>query len=239
MKIMNWQHKMTIAMLGLGLSFMSLQSMGCSGFSLDGGGDGCVTGGCSGTSCRETEDDSVSTCEWREEYACYKQHGTCERGADDQCGWRASQALQDCIAAAQNSGGGTSGDCVVGGCSGQLCLEPGNEIVTTCEWREEYACYQQHGTCERGVDNQCGWRATQELQDCIDAANNPSTRTPVSDQCIRNATDACTSDADCKAGGCGGELCEGINNNGASDCNCTAPQGISCGCVNGTCSWWQ
>ncbi len=171
MKNMNWQHRVMIAMLGMGLAFTSLQSMGCSGVNVDGGGD--------------------------------------------------------------------NGDCEVGGCSSQLCVEPGNDGASTCEWREEYACYQQHGICERGANNQCGWRATQDLQACVEAANNPATRTPVSDQCIRNANDACTTDADCKAGGCGGELCHGINNDGVSDCNCTAPQGISCGCVNGTCSWWQ
>lgn len=140
-----------------------------------------------------------------------------------------------------DGGGNNDAECVVGGCSGQLCVEAGgNDGVSTCEWREEYACYQQHGVCERGADNQCGWRATQALQDCVTAANNPMmTRTPASGACIRNSTDACSADADCATGGCGGELCEGKGNGGATTCECTAPQGVSCGCVNGTCSWWQ
>lgn len=140
------------------------------------------------------------------------------------------------------SGAGSSNAaCVIGGCSSQLCVEAGgNGGVSTCEWREEYACYQQHGVCERGADNQCGWRATQELQDCVTAANNPMmTRTPASGACIRNSSDACTTDADCATGGCGGELCEGVGKGGVTTCECTAPQGVSCGCVNGTCSWWQ
>lgn len=172
MKTMNWQHRVMIAVLGIGFTLASAQTMGCAGFSNDGGGDG---------------------------------------------------------------------DCVVGGCSSQLCVESGgNGGISTCEWRDEYACYQQHGICERGADDQCGWRATQELQNCVDAANNPTmTRMPISAECIRNAPNTCATDADCKTGGCGGELCAGIDNDGVTDCNCTAPQGVSCGCVNGKCSWWQ
>jgi hypothetical protein len=136
----------------------------------------------------------------------------------------------------------TSGgdDCVVGGCSGQSCIEPDDDRVTTCEWREEYACYKQHGICERNASDACGWRPSQALQDCIaEAQNTMANRTPVSGACIRNTTDACSTDADCKSGGCGGELCHGVANGGISTCDCTAPQGVACGCVNGTCSWWQ
>ncbi len=136
---------------------------------------------------------------------------------------------------------GGADDCVVGGCSGQSCVEPGGDgLISTCEWLEEYACYKDHGVCERNASNQCGWKPSQALQDCIDVARNPmSNRMPVSGACIRNATDACTTDADCKTGGCGGELCEGTAGQGITTCECTGPQGISCGCVNGTCSWWQ
>lgn len=138
------------------------------------------------------------------------------------------------------SNGGGDGDCVVGGCSGQLCVDSPDNGISTCEWRDEYACYQQHGICERNASNKCGWRQTQELQDCVTAANNPqTTRMPASGQCIRNSQETCSTDADCKPGGCGGELCEAIGSSGATDCNCTAPQGVTCGCVNGTCSWWQ
>jgi eight-cysteine-cluster-containing protein len=139
------------------------------------------------------------------------------------------------------TGGGGEG-CVVGGCSSQLCIEPGNDGISTCEWNEAYACYQQQGICERNSNNECGWRQTQALQDCIAAASNPNPmpiRTPVLGPCIRNQPDACTSDADCTTGGCGGEVCHGVGNDVTSTCDCTAPQGISCGCVNGSCSWWQ
>lgn len=58
--------------------------------------------------------------------------------------------------------------CFVGGCSGQACSsDPG--VVTTCEWRPEYACYDT-ATCERGADGNCGWRATEALTSCLDGA---------------------------------------------------------------------
>ncbi len=57
--------------------------------------------------------------------------------------------------------------CTVGGCSGQLCYDPATGSgITTCIWREEYACYRT-GICERGVDGNCGWRATPELTACL------------------------------------------------------------------------
>ncbi len=55
--------------------------------------------------------------------------------------------------------------CYVGGCSGQICSDdPG--AISTCEWRDEYACYQT-ATCERQSDGQCGWTATAELDACL------------------------------------------------------------------------
>jgi eight-cysteine-cluster-containing protein len=59
-------------------------------------------------------------------------------------------------------------ECAVAGCSGQLCVEaseaPG--IITTCEYRPEYTCYQ-NARCERQIDKQCGWTQTQELLTCL------------------------------------------------------------------------
>jgi hypothetical protein len=59
----------------------------------------------------------------------------------------------------------TAKTCYVGGCSGQICSE--NEgVISTCEWREEYACYQT-ATCELQADGNCGWTQTAELQQCL------------------------------------------------------------------------
>jgi hypothetical protein len=58
------------------------------------------------------------------------------------------------------------GACYVGGCSGQICSDQ-QGVISTCEWREEYACYQQFGTCERQANNACGWTPTAELTMCL------------------------------------------------------------------------
>jgi hypothetical protein len=59
-------------------------------------------------------------------------------------------------------------DCQRGGCSGQACSN-GAGLVTTCEWRPEYACYQA-ASCEAQTDGHCGWTPTPELQMCLDGA---------------------------------------------------------------------
>ena len=48
--------------------------------------------------------------------------------------------------------------CVVTGCSSHVCAD--SHVATTCEWREEYACYGQFGVCERDAAGPCGWRPT-------------------------------------------------------------------------------
>lgn len=63
--------------------------------------------------------------------------------------------------------------CQVGGCSGQLCFAPGNDLASTCEWRNEYACYRT-ARCERQAGGACGWTSTPELQQCLEAARKVS-----------------------------------------------------------------
>ncbi|MCR4330700.1 MAG: hypothetical protein NUV49_02355 [Patescibacteria group bacterium] len=66
-----------------------------------------------------------------------------------------------------NEGVSQGGGCVPAGCSGQLCIEEelAGEIVTTCEYRPEYACYRT-AVCERQKSGTCGWRETEELRIC-------------------------------------------------------------------------
>jgi S-layer homology domain len=68
----------------------------------------------------------------------------------------------------------SSAGCVVGGCSGQLCVEAGlDDVVSTCEWRNEYACYQT-AVCARQANGLCGWSQTVQLRACLqqNAATN-------------------------------------------------------------------
>ena len=133
----------------------------------------CFVGGCSGTLCSDHE-GAVSTCEYKEEYACY-QSATCERQADGQCGWTQTEELKKCLAGAEDPGPIDAGpgpiiyppsECVVTGCSGQLCSDTPVDSFTTCEWRGEYACYTE-ATCARQADGKCGWTQTDELEACL------------------------------------------------------------------------
>ena len=60
----------------------------------------CYVGGCSGQLCSDQE-GLVSTCIWKEEFACYDT-ATCERQTDGQCGWTQTDALAACIDKANN-----------------------------------------------------------------------------------------------------------------------------------------
>ena len=62
-----------------------------------------------------------------------------------------------------------SGGCYIGGCSGQICSDS-KDVVSTCEYKEEYACYKT-AKCERQTNNQCGWTQTTELTACLTTAN--------------------------------------------------------------------
>ncbi|PON12673.1 hypothetical protein C2W62_38395 [Candidatus Entotheonella serta] len=59
--------------------------------------------------------------------------------------------------------------CQSTGCSGQICAE--TAVMTTCEWRAEYACYQT-AVCKQQANGQCGWTETPELLECLDNARN-------------------------------------------------------------------
>ena len=64
------------------------------------------------------------------------------------------------------------GECYVGGCSSQLCSDT-PDMVSTCEYREEYGCYQT-ARCERQTTGKCGWTMTNALQMCLTAAQATS-----------------------------------------------------------------
>lgn len=59
----------------------------------------CYVGGCSAQLCSDQK-DLASTCEYREQYACYKT-ATCEVQPTGQCGWTPSQELSACLGRAQ------------------------------------------------------------------------------------------------------------------------------------------
>ncbi len=127
----------------------------------------CQKTGCSGHICSDR--DVASTCEWREEYACYRE-ATCELQTDGECGWTEDNALRSCRLGQPSDAGsppdaGTSNLCFRGGCSGQLCSDR-PDVASDCAWRPEYACYQQ-ATCELQADGQCGFTPDETLTRCL------------------------------------------------------------------------
>ncbi|MEX2010507.1 MAG: hypothetical protein WD874_01745 [Parcubacteria group bacterium] len=63
----------------------------------------------------------------------------------------------------------SAGPCYIGGCSSQICSDE-EGMMSTCEYREEYACYKT-AKCERQVNGQCGWTETATLRMCIEEAD--------------------------------------------------------------------
>jgi hypothetical protein len=57
--------------------------------------------------------------------------------------------------------------CIIGGCSSQLCTDAAKgPMMSTCEYREEYACYKS-AVCEVQATGECGWRQTPALSACL------------------------------------------------------------------------
>ena len=57
--------------------------------------------------------------------------------------------------------------CFKTGCSSQVCSD--ENVMTTCEYRAEYACYQK-AICERQKSGECGFTMTPELRSCLERA---------------------------------------------------------------------
>lgn len=58
--------------------------------------------------------------------------------------------------------------CYVGGCSSQVCSDS-SDVMTTCEYKEEYACYKQT-TCEVQASGECGWTETKSFAQCLSSS---------------------------------------------------------------------
>ena len=61
-------------------------------------------------------------------------------------------------------------DCIATGCSGQVCAA--ESVITTCEYRPEYACYDDPYTSCGCHEGSCGWAPTPELEACLAEAGD-------------------------------------------------------------------
>ncbi len=74
-------------------------------------------------------------------------------------------------------------ECVVSGCSGQLCVEGGQADtsnkggISTCEYKPEYECYKSYGRCGKVQISKdkfkCGWEENPELKACLSGKQLP------------------------------------------------------------------
>jgi hypothetical protein len=87
---------MRTLLVTLGLSVSLMACMSADDHALHPAKHGCYIGGCSSQICSD-RDDGVSTCEWTEQYACYRE-ATCDRQADGACDWTATPELAACLA---------------------------------------------------------------------------------------------------------------------------------------------
>ncbi len=61
-----------------------------------------------------------------------------------------------------------NGDCSVSGCSGQICGKNDDvkDMVTTCEFLEEYACLKE--TSCSCIKDKCQWEKNNKYLNCLD-----------------------------------------------------------------------
>ena len=113
----------------------------------------------------------------------------------------------------------------------------------TCECLPPPAdsCVGQCGAAAGDGDCYCD-AACSGLGDCCsDYQQACHERVAAAGACIKSSNDACATDADCTAGGCGGELCfNPAKSETTTDCSCSAPTNVKgCGCVKGQCTWFN
>lgn len=64
--------------------------------------------------------------------------------------------------------------CAIGGCSSEICSDASSEpMMSTCIFKEEYACYKT-ARCEKQAGGTCGWTRTDSLTTCIANAKSES-----------------------------------------------------------------
>jgi len=68
--------------------------------------------------------------------------------------------------------------CIIGGCSGTVCQPKSAEpIITTCEYKDEYACYRQiKCVC---INNRCAWDKTGAFDICVEEAREKPAPVPI------------------------------------------------------------
>lgn len=66
----------------------------------------------------------------------------------------------------------TNNDCAPAGCSSQICVsaEKASQIITTCEYREEYSCLKL--TSCGCFNNKCAWLENDNYKECLEGVRS-------------------------------------------------------------------
>lgn len=192
-------------------------------------GDGCNTCSCTA--------DGMWACTLM---GCEPDPTTCRDGdtrpAPDGCNtcscFAGSWACTE-MACAPSDACSSDADCMVTGCSGQVCAA--SDVATDCAWTDAYACYADPAItscgCQRG---QCAWEPTAELEACLSPTEpeicSPGATKPVEAGC---GTCACTEDGQwiCTRVACEPTCVEGeaqMAPDGCNTCVCTDDGSWAC-----------
>ncbi|MBI2445635.1 eight-cysteine-cluster domain-containing protein [Candidatus Micrarchaeota archaeon] len=97
----------------------------------------------------------------------------------------------------------TDTDCVVSGCSGQICQAKSKPpAVTTCEYRDDYVCYKPGGClCQAGT---CAWSAdaVQCVKDMFESSSQLEGQKEAEFNCVQSCREARARGTDLSAGPC-------------------------------------
>jgi eight-cysteine-cluster-containing protein len=99
-----------------------------------------------------------------------------ECGAGEKCSADQCLACESCpmcaVCCGQCVPDTTNAKCFVGGCSGQVCSnDPG--VITTCEWKPQYACFKLTQCGAFGPGGTCAWESNPEFEECL-ASGGPT-----------------------------------------------------------------
>ena len=183
--------------------------------------DPCFASGCSGQVC--STEQVATTCEWLPEFDCLQFSECGSFAADGGCGWLQTDAyiacmagLDDCqsdddcangeVCVAGDCEKETLPECLVSGCSGEVCAPALMDSV--CIWLPEFECLELTECGNFGGNGACGWDPNEEYLACLAAIGGCTNNSEcASDEVCVDGECQEKDPAGCVISGCNGEIC--------------------------------